>query len=620
MVAIAGSIAWSGSARTLDPIHAMLAALKGTGARVVREPGGAALGCVGAEGEALEDVGEVVVERLPLQAVVDARLDNRGWLLEALDLPPDTRDSIIVAAAYRRWGTAFPSRLRGDFAIVIWDPDARQFVAARDPFGIRPLCYASIDGKTLIASDPEQILATGAVEPIPDDVSVVAFLHWQVAGHERSFFRDIRRVPGGHVLVVGASTVRLADYRNVQIPTVAFRTREDMWTELRDELTRSVRARLRSSGPVVMQLSGGVDSSSIACLADGAWTSDAGLCPSLRAVSAVHTGFPSDESRFIRAVANQVRFPVETWEGIGTNIRELEEVPVWAPGARYVMTGGTEGDVEIARRIGAHVMLSGVGGDQFGTPEGAIEDAVREHRWSDALGFLLNEPGVTPRSVLRKALSAAKSLSPPWLQSLHSSRRTEEQRPKWLAPWAQALDDEQANEPSALPSVGGHLQRTRWKGLLHPRLVGLIELGQQHSLRWGVERRYPFLDWDLVMFVLAIPAELWPAPWPQERLHREALQDVLPGLVARRRTKAMFASTMAHRVRAQMGSIRDLLGASPWLSERYIDRSAIQREIRALLKAPNPTFATTWAVWATACVEAWLRVLSDYNPTRGGGD
>ena len=106
-----------------------------------------------------------------------------------------------MLAGYRRWGADVVDNLGGEFALLIWDEAASTLVAARDPFGVRPLFYARPGGRFVAASDPEQILATGLVPAQPDDHTVIGHLLWEFHDSERSFFREIRRLPPGHLLI-----------------------------------------------------------------------------------------------------------------------------------------------------------------------------------------------------------------------------------------------------------------------------------------------------------------------------------------------------------------------------------------------------------------------------------
>ena len=184
---------------------------------------------------------------LDIFAVVDGRFDEVASLRRVLDAPPDASDAELVVAGYRRWGVRFVSRLRGEFALLLWDAAESRLIAARDAFGVRPLYYSQPNGRFLAASDPEQLLATGFVAAEPDDVAVIGHLTWSFSQPERSFFRDIRRLPAGHLLVATAAGVRIEDHREVEIAEIELADVRDYWAEFRRLFFAAVRRRLDST-------------------------------------------------------------------------------------------------------------------------------------------------------------------------------------------------------------------------------------------------------------------------------------------------------------------------------------------------------------------------------------
>jgi len=277
------------------------------------------------------------------------------------------------------------------------------------------------------------------------------------------------------------------------------------------------------------------------------------------------------------------------------------------------MTGGTQGDIEIARGRGASVILSGLGGDQIGIPTGALEDAVLDLRWKDAWQIVSGAPGANVSSVLHTSARTLKSLAPPWLRALSARlRKRDKAHPAWLTDLSREFADVRDLSYEDSGAVGTHLQRRRWLDLTSPRTALSIEYVQNHALRSGVEFRFPFFDSELVAFVLGVPSEFWPPPWPQERLHRDALSEVLPDEVFRRRTKANFSSALTSRVRSQLGYIRELFGSRKWASERYVRQPAAKDALAAFEESRLPPFSLTYSVWAIASLEAWLKTLLGY--------
>jgi asparagine synthase (glutamine-hydrolysing) len=613
---IAGLVEWTSSNSVAERVRRMLECFgssSSAGTRIetigycavgVAEPWAAATQSIGS-GLSLSSSGLLVA--------VDGRLDNLANIQDELSLSAVT-DVELVSAGYRRWGADLFKRLQGEYAIIIWDSAARTLIAARDPFSIRPLYYSVSSARILFANDAEQILASGLVATAPDDRAVVDYLVWEFQNVDRSFFRDIRRLPGGHVLVAKAEGCRVSEFRRPIVGESRLVDQQEYWAEFRRLFGQAVKRRLRSTSPVGAHLSGGVDSSSIVCVADDLLLDDPAICPGFFAAAALHPGLDCDEESFIRAVQARLHIDVEFWDGTLADPLELSVSPLGLPGARFTMTGGTQGDVEIARRRGARVLLSGTGGDQIGIPTGVLNDAVAEMRFRDAWRMVSHAPGATISSVLRTSAGVAKRAAPRWLREAHDGLRQRNQTtPTWLTDWAREYAADAARPVAdADGEPGTHLQRRRWRDLISARTVLSIEYIQNHALRNGLEMRFPFFDGDLTAFVLSIPSQFWPPPWPQERLHREALRNVLPTEVVRRRTKANFSSALTNRVRRQLGLIRQLFASKKWAAEQYVRQTTARATLAEFEGSQNPSFTLTYAVWGIASLEAWLQTLFGY--------
>ena len=174
-----------------------------------------------------------------------------------------------IGEAYLRWGVWLSRRIRGDYAFVIWDGRQRQVVAGRDPFGVRPLHYAPVGGQLWLASDVDQFLAAGFPHREPDDQTVVEFLTRDFRTLDRTFFREIARVPPGHVLIATKYRSSTSDYREEPREELTFSSTAECHDAFRTQFFRAVERRLsRKSGSVVLLSGGELDSTAIACAAD----------------------------------------------------------------------------------------------------------------------------------------------------------------------------------------------------------------------------------------------------------------------------------------------------------------------------------------------------------------
>ncbi|HEY6032327.1 MAG TPA: asparagine synthase (glutamine-hydrolyzing) [Gaiellaceae bacterium] len=172
-------------------------------------------------------------------------------------------DTEVLVHAYEQWGAGFAEKLRGMFAVAVWDAPRGRLVLARDRFGIKPLYYRAAGGELQFASEL-RALPRGEI----DLDALEAFLAFNSIPAPLSIFREIRKLPPGHVLVWEGGEPRLERYaRPGPLPERTDDDEAELVEELRARLRDSVRAHLVSDVPVGVLLSGGVDSGALAALA-----------------------------------------------------------------------------------------------------------------------------------------------------------------------------------------------------------------------------------------------------------------------------------------------------------------------------------------------------------------
>src|SRR5215218_3094645 len=175
----------------------------------------------------------------------------------------DHSDTEMLVHAYEEWGIRFAERLRGMFAAAIWDAPRRRLVLARDRYGIKPLYYRHVADELSFASELDA-LPQGEI----DLDAVEAFLAFNSIPAPLSIFREIRKLPPGHVLVWENGVVELTRYaRPGPLPPRDDVAEAELVEECRSRLRDSIRAHLVSDVPVGVLLSGGVDSGALAALA-----------------------------------------------------------------------------------------------------------------------------------------------------------------------------------------------------------------------------------------------------------------------------------------------------------------------------------------------------------------
>lgn len=203
----------------------------------------------------------------------DARLDNRDDLLHRLDFggrkPGDVTDSQIILAAYEKWGTECARNLIGDFAFAIWDGTRKAFFCARDSVGVKPFYYACVPGRVFaFASEIKALLALPDVPCELNETRIADYIEVNYEDRVSTFYKYIFRLPAAHWLEIAPDKLTVEQYWSLDPERELRLSSDDEYAEGFLELfTRSVRSRLRSTRPTGASLSGGLDSSSIVCLA-----------------------------------------------------------------------------------------------------------------------------------------------------------------------------------------------------------------------------------------------------------------------------------------------------------------------------------------------------------------
>lgn len=275
-------------------------------------------------------------------------------------------DTEVLLAAYEKWGEACLDRLIGMFALLIWDERNQTLFAARDRFGVKPLYYHHAANGTLrVASEIKALHASG-VPPFPDETSWATYLTYGYYDHgERTFWQDVLTLPPGHSFTWREGKLRikrwydLAAQAEIAEDTRPFKEVEEEYLAL---LTDSVRLRFRSDVPVGINLSGGLDSSTLLGLVHAVQGDDS----SVRAFTFV-CGDPNyDELPWVEEMLQRTRHPLticrlsaEDVPALADSVQLAQDEPFGGmPTLAYARV------FEEARAQGVIVLLDGQGMDE----------------------------------------------------------------------------------------------------------------------------------------------------------------------------------------------------------------------------------------------------------------
>ena len=173
-------------------------------------------------------------------------------------------DTEVIVHLYEEIGEDFVTRLRGMFAIALWDERKRKVVLARDRMGKKPLFYAMVPGKGLVfGSEIKALLQDPLIKAELNNEALDSYLSLLYVPAPLTMFSGIHKLPAGHILACTPDKVLVKEYWDLTFQTVPPQSEEDWKEQLAAVFQDAVRIRLRSDVPLGAFLSGGVDSSCV---------------------------------------------------------------------------------------------------------------------------------------------------------------------------------------------------------------------------------------------------------------------------------------------------------------------------------------------------------------------
>jgi asparagine synthase (glutamine-hydrolysing) len=507
-----------------------------------------------------------------------------------------TSDTEVVLAAYGQWGPDAFRRFNGMWGLAILDQrgPTPQLVLCRDHLGIKPLYHATVAGRLRFASEIKGILADPAVPRRPDETALHAYLAHGLFDHdERTFFEGIRSVPAASYLTIDRTGVRTTRYWE---PVLADDGPADP-AAFGALFKRAVERRLVADVPVGTCLSGGLDSSSITTVLAAALRRgdpDAGsLGGRLQAFAAVFPGDPIDESGYVDAVAAATGAEVHRVSPAPHDL--IADLERWIWQVELPMVSSAPFAMwQVMRLARDHVtvLIDGQGGDELlgGYDVYAyvhLRQLLRERRFGHLVGEAVRLRDVLVRLVAQRLVSRL--------------RRTDDAallRPAFREAHAAPRDDRSQDD----------LKRRLVQDLTTYSLPPLLRYEDRISMANSLETRLPFLDQELVEAVLRLPSEaLMDRGWSR-RILREALRDVLPEPVYRRRHKIGFTTPEFRWFRALQPALERILRSESFNGRPYWDGPAVAEAFRLACAGRRHQSLVFWRI---INAEVWLRVYLD---------
>jgi asparagine synthase (glutamine-hydrolysing) len=520
-------------------------------------------------------------------------------------------DTESIVHAYEQWGEDAFRRLRGMFALAIWDRPQRTLLLARDRAGIKPLHYTERNGRLYFASEIKCLLAAGVVDSRLNLDALDHYLAFLYTPRDASIFAAVRKLPPGHFLKWQDGRVQLRQYWAIADRETFTGSEADAAEQLRTVLADAVRSHMVSDVPLGAFLSGGVDSSAVVAMMTGA---------SSRPVKTFSIGFDEpefDELEHARVVARH--FATDHHEFVvrpdGLSIldrliahfdepfADSSAIPTW-----YVS--------EMARRH-VTVVLSGDGGDElFGGydrylphPRVARFDRLPvpgRHALAGRLWPHLPH-GTRGKNFLRHV---AKSTDQRYVDALVFFQ--DDERAALYSPDLRAAvairaehDLERRFDRFSGLSDRSRMMRLDFETYLPEDVLTKVDrMSMAHSL----ESRVPILDNEVIDFAATLPASFKIRDGRRKHILKEALGPVLPRTILERR-KQGFGVPLGVWFRGGLADLfADVLHSARTEQRGYFDPSFVRRLTDEHLTGKRDH---TLRLWQLLVFELWHRQYVD---------
>lgn len=442
-------------------------------------------------------------------------------------------DTEVILHAYSEWGKECFSKLRGMWALAIYDKSKEELILSRDRFGIKPLYYAYKDNVLFFASEIPAILAAGVLSKANMD-RVVAYLMVDISDTDHdTFFEGINQLPGGENLYYDLQSGSCDRERFYDFSKAVEQADTN---DFEESFYQAVRLHLRSDVKVGTCLSGGLDSSTLAAVAQYEFSRQGG--DKMTAVTAKSEEAANDESHYAKIVVEkcglnwQLAYPCfDDFVKYHREMMRMQGEPVG--GASVFMQFWV---MKKAKEAGIKVMLDGQGGDEaflgyeryyigyllFLLKQGDVFRFVKDYK------LIVESSKLTARNLLQYFVYFSCWNVRKWYLSRRMKYVKKKLRERFFR-----LYRERAEQ-------SGDTKKIQTDEILRGHLSTLLHYEDRSSMYFSIETRVPYVDHVLLEKAVKLGVrEKIQGGWTKYCL-REISAKFLPGEIAWRKNKFGF--------------------------------------------------------------------------------
>jgi asparagine synthase (glutamine-hydrolysing) len=525
-------------------------------------------------------------------------------------------DTEVILHAYEEWGTDCHKHFNGMWAFAIFDLRANRIFCSRDRFGIKPFYYTYDGRRFCFASEIKAFLETElAIEP--NEQMIADYLFSGMLDHtEETFFKGVYQLRPGEYLLIESNQLKVRSYWDVECTEVRFPRGEDYADRFYELLKDSIRLRLRSDVPIGTCLSGGVDSSSIVCLAnrlmfDGQPVDLKDSEKRQKTFSSCFKDNTYDERKYIELVIQQTGAEKNYVFPEAKRLHEDMAKLIWYQDEPFGSTSiFAQWEVmRLARQRGVTVLLDGQGGDELfgGYPPSygyLFYEKLRHWRlgrlWKELEGFRKHHTANMLAVTVSRWIGAQVSR---WM----------EKKIDWAEEPFQRKYLRYIPRPSKFEN---DLDNYLYHCLRSTTLPRLLHYEDRNSMAFSIEARLPFLDFRLVEYIFSLPTDQKIKDGITKIVLREAMKGTLPEPVRNRYDKMGFITPENIWFRTVLKeNINEVIRSKSFAGRGYLIVGKVKKAFEDFC---NGKADLTQAIWRWVNTELWFRMFIDKKKVYDG--
>lgn len=519
-------------------------------------------------------------------------------------------DTEVILKAYEHWGEGCLNKFNGMFAFALWNVKEKRLFCARDRMGVKPFYYYLDEDRFAFASEIKALIEMGIERKTNNQIVYDYLSHGFIDHTDDTFFYGIKQLRPAHYLVLSDRKIELQRWWDIEDNELTDLSDNEYARRFYELFEDSIRLRLRSDVPIGTCLSGGLDSSSIVCIANklmfqGDYPREI-VGDRQRTFSSCFKDRKYDERVFIEEVIQKTNARSYYIFPEGKELFDLIPQVIWHQDEPFGSTSifAQWHVMKLARENGVTVLLDGQGADEllagyhgyFGTYYVDLARSLHILRLFAELYFYKKihkkfQPMIfasVARAILPDSLIAV-------LRKMPAIRNASKQATignLWID---REFEKAYRRESPFKGKFKSSLKNQLYSLFMYSSLPALLHYEDRNSMAFSIEARVPFLDYRLVEYIFSLPSEQKIRNGMTKVALRNAMKGILPEKVRTRVDKMGFATPENIWFRSILkDKIIDIIESNEFKNIGYFNVPEVKKEFESHCRGEKDIGFTIW--------------------------